>query len=221
MMSHGTTMQLIEQTVYLLQSHEKHWQSMALWFIHNSLYPYPYPYPYPYLYLHIHNNVRHIHVISYCAVIVTLLLYVFISISFIMSACLSPPPVEAFSVSKTFDTLIRTFVRVSKMNVVARAQLEFQMLTLLNKNIYTTRGSIKKHGTANVWPSIIAQMVRAFDMNPMFVGSSPPRVETFSVSKTLTFSLTRTFVRVQCFWKAVARSPNATHKCSGRPRTPP
>ena len=25
----------------------------------------------------------------------------------------------------------------------------------------------------------------------------------------------------QCFWKAVARSPNATHKCSGRPRTPP
>ena len=23
----------------------------------------------------------------------------------------------------------------------------------------------------------------------------------------------------QCFWKAVARSPNATHKCSGRPRT--
>ena len=27
--------------------------------------------------------------------------------------------------------------------------------------------------------------------------------------------------QMQCFWKAVARSPNATHKCSGRPRTPP
>ena len=40
---------------------------------------------------------------------------------------------------------------VSKMNAVARAQLTFQMLTLL-QNIYTTRDSIQRHGTANVWP---------------------------------------------------------------------
>ena len=35
---------------------------------------------------------------------------------------------------KNFDTFTRTFVRVSKMsNVVARAQLKFQLLILLNK----------------------------------------------------------------------------------------
>ena len=34
---------------------------------------------------------------------------------------------------KTFDTFKRTPVRVSKMNAVARAQLTFQMLTLLKK----------------------------------------------------------------------------------------
>ena len=40
---------------------------------------------------------------------------------------------------------------VSKMNAVARAQLKSQLLTLL-QNIYTTRASIQKHGTANVGP---------------------------------------------------------------------
>ena len=44
----------------------------------------------------------------------------------------SPPQVETFSVSiKNFDTFTRTPVHVSKMNAVARAQLTFQMLTLL------------------------------------------------------------------------------------------
>ena len=42
----------------------------------------------------------------------------------------NPPQVETFSVS---DTFTRTPVRVSKMNAVARAQLTFQMLTLLKK----------------------------------------------------------------------------------------
>ena len=41
--------------------------------------------------------------------------------------------VETFSVSKTFT---RTSVRESKMNAVARAQLTFQMLTLLKKYLY-------------------------------------------------------------------------------------
>ena len=36
--------------------------------------------------------------------------------------------------------------------------------------------------------ALIAEMVRAFDMNPKVGGSSPPQVETFSVSKTLTLS---------------------------------
>ena len=38
--------------------------------------------------------------------------------------------------------------RVSKMNAVARAQLAFQLLTLL----YTATASIQKHGTTNGWP---------------------------------------------------------------------
>ena len=37
---------------------------------------------------------------------------------------------------KNFDTFTRTPVRVSKMNAVARAQLTFQMLTLLKKYLY-------------------------------------------------------------------------------------
>ena len=36
--------------------------------------------------------------------------------------------------------------------------------------------------------ALINQMVRAFGMNPKVGGSSPPRVKTFSVSKTLTLS---------------------------------
>ena len=38
---------------------------------------------------------------------------------------------------KNFDTFPRTPVRVSKMNAVARAQLTFQMLALLQKQLYT------------------------------------------------------------------------------------
>ena len=37
---------------------------------------------------------------------------------------------------KNFDTFIRTSVRVSKMNDVARSQLTFQMLALLQKYIF-------------------------------------------------------------------------------------
>ena len=35
-----------------------------------------------------------------------------------------------------FDTFTRTSVRVSKMNAVARAQLTFQIFTLLQKYVY-------------------------------------------------------------------------------------
>ena len=45
---------------------------------------------------------------------------------------------------KNFDTFTRTPVRVSKVNAVARAQLTFQMLTLLQKSLQymTERGII-------------------------------------------------------------------------------
>ena len=62
-----------------------------------------------------------------------------------------------------------------------------------SKYIYTARASVKK-----TWDSkclaLIAQMVRAFGMNPKIGGSSPPQVETFSVSKTLTLSQEHPFV---------------------------
>ena len=48
----------------------------------------------------------------------------------------SPPQVEAFSVSKNFETFTRTPVHVSNMHAVARAQLTFQMLALLKKYLY-------------------------------------------------------------------------------------
>ena len=43
-------------------------------------------------------------------------------------------------------TFTRTYVYESKMNVVARALLTFQILNLL-QNIYTTRACIQEHGT--------------------------------------------------------------------------
>ena len=51
----------------------------------------------------------------------------------------SPPQVECL---KNFDTFTRTPIRVSKMNAVARAQLTFQMLTLLQKYILVADGMV-------------------------------------------------------------------------------
>ena len=85
---------------------------------------------------------------------------------------------------KNFDTFTRTSVRVSKMNAVDRAQLTFQMVTLLQKYLY------HQSQYSKTWDSIclalIAQMVIAFGMNPKIGGSSPLQFETFSVSKALT-----------------------------------
>ena len=61
------------------------------------------------------------------------------------------------------------------------------------KNIYTARASIKK-----TWDSkclvLIAQVIKAFGLNTKVMGSSPPQVETFSVSKTLALSQEHPFV---------------------------
>ena len=87
---------------------------------------------------------------------------------------------------KTFDIFKRTPVRVSKMKAFASAQIIFQMLTLLQKYLY------RQNQYSNTWDSkylaMIAQMFRAFGMNPNFGGSSPPQVEILSVPKTLTLS---------------------------------
>ena len=79
-----------------------------------------------------------------------------------------------------------------KMNAVAHTQLTFQMLTLLQKI------SIPPNQYSKTWDSeclaLIDQIVRAFSMNPKVGGSSPPQVETFSASTTLTHSQEHPFV---------------------------
>ena len=47
----------------------------------------------------------------------------------------SLPQVETF-LSQNFDTFTRTSVGVSKMNVVARAQLTYQLLTLVKRYLH-------------------------------------------------------------------------------------
>ena len=82
---------------------------------------------------------------------------------------------------KNCHTLKRTSVHVFKINAVA--QLTFQTKTLFKKYLHRQSQSSK------TWDSkclaLIAQMVRAFSVNPKVGGLSPPQVETFSVSKKL------------------------------------
>ena len=54
----------------------------------------------------------------------------------------SPPQVETFSVSKTLTLSQEHPIHVSKINAVARAQLTFQMLTLLQKYILVADGMV-------------------------------------------------------------------------------
>ena len=49
----------------------------------------------------------------------------------------SPPSGRDIFCLENFDTFTRTAVHVSKMNAVARAQLSFQMLILLQKYLLT------------------------------------------------------------------------------------
>ena len=52
--------------------------------------------------------------------------------------------------------------------------------------------------------ALIAQMVRAFGMNPKVGGSSPSQVETFSVSKTLTLSQEHVILSCHTFCHKIA-----------------
>ena len=93
---------------------------------------------------------------------------------------------------KNFGISTKTSFRVSKMNAVSRARLTFQMSTLLKKYLY------RQCQYSITWDikclALIAQIVRAFGMNPKVGGSSPPQVDTFSVSKTLSPSQEHSFV---------------------------
>ena len=90
------------------------------------------------------------------------------------------------------------------MNVVARAQLTFQMLTTVNiSNVNFTYILYKylyhQSQYLKTWDSkclaLIAQMIRSFGMNPKHSGSSPPQVDTFFCLKNFD-TFTRTFIRV-------------------------
>ena len=77
-----------------------------------------------------------------------------------------------------FHKNIRSRVEI---NAVARAQLTFQRLTLL-QNIYTARASVQKHWDSKCL-ALIAQMVRAFGMSPMVVVRVPLRSRHFLSQK--------------------------------------
>ena len=91
-----------------------------------------------------------------------------------------------------FDTFTRTSVRLSKMNALAHAQLTFQMLSLLHQYLYHHSQYSKAWNSKCL--ALINQVVRTFGMNLKVGGWSPPQVETFSVSKTLTLSQEHPFV---------------------------
>ena len=86
------------------------------------------------------------------------------------------PQIDSFQ-SQNFDTFTSTSVRETKMNVVSRAQSNFNFTTkhLYHRTQYSTSCAIK-------CLALIAQMVRAVSMNPKLEGSGPPQLETFSVS---------------------------------------
>ena len=65
------------------------------------------------------------------------------------------------------------------MNGVARSQLTLQMLTLLQKYLYRQIQCSKTRDSKCL--ALMAQMVRAFGMNPNVEGPSLPRVETIFV----------------------------------------
>ena len=64
--------------------------------------------------------------------------------------------------------------------------------------IYTPRHLYPQSQYSNTWDSkclaLIAQVVRAFGMNPKVGSLTPPQVETFSVSKSSTLSQEHPFV---------------------------
>ena len=111
--------------------------------------------------------------------------------------------VETFTVSKT-----RTSARVSKMIAVARTQSsQHFMLTLLQKYLYHQSQYLKTWDSKCL--SLIYQMVGAFGINWKVGGSSPPQVETFSVSKTFTItsvraSKTNVVDRAQLTWQMLS-----------------
>ena len=76
-----------------------------------------------------------------------------------------------------------------EMNAVARAQLTFHIITLLQKYLYRQSECSKTRDSKCL--ALIAKMVEEFSMNPKIGGSSPPQVETFSVSKTLSVCVSK------------------------------
>ena len=112
---------------------------------------------------------------------------------------------------RIFDTLKRTPIRESKMNALARAQLTFEMLTLLKKILYhQSQYSITWD---NKCLALIAQVVRQFGMNPKVGDSSPPQVETFCLLNLRHFHENiHSWVENKCCCPCTVDISNVTYK---------
>ena len=105
---------------------------------------------------------------------------------------------------KSVSSFAVTYISELKMNAVPRAQLIFQMLTLLQKYLYRY-SQYSKTWCSNCL-ALIAQMVRAFCMNPKVGGSSPLRPRYFLSKKFDTFTMA--VWPVGCFgWKPPLVTP--------------
>ena len=86
--------------------------------------------------------------------------------------------------------------KVTSRGSIDPAGLTFQTLTLLQKYLYS------QSQYSNTWDrkclAPIAQMVRAFGMNPKVVGSSSPQVVTFSQKHWHFDKNTRSYVQNEC-----------------------
>ena len=103
----------------------------------------------------------------------------------------SPPQVETFFSQRHLHSHKSTRSCVNNECCCPRT------VNISNIN-FTSKISIPPGPVFNKWDSkclaLKSQMVRAFGMNPKVGCSSPPQVETFSVSKTLTLSQEHPFV---------------------------
>ena len=105
----------------------------------------------------------------------------------------SPPQVETFSDSKTW-TFSQEHPFVCRKCCFPRTVNISNVKFTSKQKIYLYRQSQCSETWDSKCLALIAQMVRAFGMNPKVGGSSLPQVETFSVSKTLKFPQEHPFV---------------------------
>ena len=92
---------------------------------------------------------------------------------------------------------------ILRTNEIAISPIVYNMFCRYAVNTYNTI----HFDTVNKCLALIVQLVKAFCMNPKFGDSSPPQVETFTVSKTSTISLEHR-VENECCCSRTVNIPN-------------